>query len=344
MSHSVLSWDVGKYTESMCDICLKRCVAFDNRAFGKKGNHSVVFDLGPRYKLCRSHYVTMLKGHEEQGSYRVLQEDTKMICRACAYDFNQSIRATRGNNVATTYYCDGHYEAYMLARKNGPYSVSMIKEAGFHDTWERYFRGDKGVPYSKMPGEPTFVGEESEHHHNDVRTQSYFEGTRGRISPDKKIVVVLEPESDIESRPEAMKALMDLVLHGYTVPNPLVVLREGGETKTFKELAGLEQEAARLSFDISLNLKDKKVVYDQTKSGEDIVRHYDTEGQLHKEDGPAVVWPNGTGYYYIHGKRLSPAEWEAYQVVRKRHAWDVSNVNRVRDLKELMDRIQEGQV
>lgn len=76
------------------------------------------------------------------------------------------------------------------------------------------------------------------------------------------------------------------------------------------------------AFDISLNLKDKKVVYDKTKSGEDITRYYDREGELHREDGPAVEWPNGSGYYYIHGKRLSPAEWEAYQTVRKKHAWD----------------------
>jgi hypothetical protein len=32
------------------------------------------------------------------------------------------------------------------------------------------------------------------------------------------------------------------------------------------------------------------------------IRHYDSKGNLHREDGPAVEYTNGEVMYFIHGK------------------------------------------
>ena len=50
----------------------------------------------------------------------------------------------------------------------------------------------------------------------------------------------------------------------------------------------------------------------------DIKRHYH-DGELHREDGPAVIFPSGSQYWYRNGKEVSmetvldtPEKMEAY--------------------------------
>ncbi len=37
--------------------------------------------------------------------------------------------------------------------------------------------------------------------------------------------------------------------------------------------------------------------------------HYNDKGQLHREDGTAIEWANGTKSWYINGKELSEEEF-----------------------------------
>ena len=39
---------------------------------------------------------------------------------------------------------------------------------------------------------------------------------------------------------------------------------------------------------------------------------YWIEGKLHRLDGPAIILPNGEGYYYINGKYLTKEEFEVH--------------------------------
>lgn len=36
---------------------------------------------------------------------------------------------------------------------------------------------------------------------------------------------------------------------------------------------------------------------------------YYVDGKRHRTDGPAVIWANGTQEYYVDGKRLTPEEF-----------------------------------
>ncbi len=40
---------------------------------------------------------------------------------------------------------------------------------------------------------------------------------------------------------------------------------------------------------------------------------YYINGQLHNENGPAIVWPDGDKSYWINGKKLTEAEFKAWQ-------------------------------
>ncbi len=40
----------------------------------------------------------------------------------------------------------------------------------------------------------------------------------------------------------------------------------------------------------------------KTVDDEGIIRYYDDEGYFHREDGPAILFPNGSTFYYVHGK------------------------------------------
>ena len=45
-----------------------------------------------------------------------------------------------------------------------------------------------------------------------------------------------------------------------------------------------------------------------------IVRHYYFNNKLHREDGPAVEWGNGTKFWYLNGEELTKAEFNALKV------------------------------
>lgn len=32
------------------------------------------------------------------------------------------------------------------------------------------------------------------------------------------------------------------------------------------------------------------------------IGYYDKNNRLHRKDGPAIIWPNGTKYWYLDGK------------------------------------------
>ena len=42
-------------------------------------------------------------------------------------------------------------------------------------------------------------------------------------------------------------------------------------------------------------------------------KSYWIHGKLHNPDGPAMVWPDGSKAYYINGKKLTEAEFKAWQ-------------------------------
>ena len=43
--------------------------------------------------------------------------------------------------------------------------------------------------------------------------------------------------------------------------------------------------------------------YKVTVDSEGTTRWYNEKGKLHREDGPAVVWPNGDTYWYLNGTK-----------------------------------------
>ena len=43
------------------------------------------------------------------------------------------------------------------------------------------------------------------------------------------------------------------------------------------------------------------------------VRYYNADGQLHHQNGPAILYADGSKGYYINGKELTGAEFKAWQ-------------------------------
>jgi hypothetical protein len=41
------------------------------------------------------------------------------------------------------------------------------------------------------------------------------------------------------------------------------------------------------------------------------IRYFNVDGQLHHQNGPAVIWPDGGKDYYINGKYLTKAQFKA---------------------------------
>jgi flagellar basal body rod protein FlgG len=49
------------------------------------------------------------------------------------------------------------------------------------------------------------------------------------------------------------------------------------------------------------------------------IHWYNEEGQLHKEDGPAVIWANGNSYWFLNGKHYDFYEWIKLTPVSDEH-------------------------
>ena len=47
------------------------------------------------------------------------------------------------------------------------------------------------------------------------------------------------------------------------------------------------------------------------------IRFRNGKGQLHREDGPAVIWKDGDVSYYLNGELCSVKEWEEEIIKRK---------------------------
>ena len=52
-------------------------------------------------------------------------------------------------------------------------------------------------------------------------------------------------------------------------------------------------------------MKTYKVTVDEYGT----IRCYNEDGQLHREDGPAVEWANGDKSWYLNGQRLTEEEF-----------------------------------
>jgi hypothetical protein len=48
----------------------------------------------------------------------------------------------------------------------------------------------------------------------------------------------------------------------------------------------------------------------RTAGSAGIIRYRNEKGDLHREDGPAIVFFDGTEWYYLNQKRYSKEDWE----------------------------------
>jgi hypothetical protein len=70
-------------------------------------------------------------------------------------------------------------------------------------------------------------------------------------------------------------------------------------------------------FDIRINLPNGEgyKTFTKGKKGE-IVRYFNAQDQLHREDGPAVSWPKGQSYW-LQGQEVTQKEFEEFQKVKQ---------------------------
>jgi hypothetical protein len=67
-------------------------------------------------------------------------------------------------------------------------------------------------------------------------------------------------------------------------------------------------------------MKTYKVTVDEDKT----IRWYNSKGKLHREDGPAVEWVNGTKVWYINGK-LHREDGPAIECANGDKAWFIND-------------------
>ena len=61
--------------------------------------------------------------------------------------------------------------------------------------------------------------------------------------------------------------------------------------------------------DMGVPANDPSLIREVDRVG--AIRYRNSDDQLHREDGPAVEWEDGTSEWYLDGKRLSKDEFEA---------------------------------
>lgn len=73
----------------------------------------------------------------------------------------------------------------------------------------------------------------------------------------------------------------------------------------------MAQKMARYGLDVHLIIEESKLPFTGRFQNKDSTKYWYQNGQLHREDGPAVEQPNGTRYWYWNGqphRENGPAE------------------------------------